>query len=65
MLDSLFKPRAVAIVGASTKELSIGNVIIKNLQRFGYKGEIYTSTRARRRSAASRPTNPSRKSQGT
>ena len=41
MLDSLFKPRAVAIVGASTKELSIGNVIIKNLQRFGYKGKIY------------------------
>ncbi len=41
MLDPLFKPRAVAIVGASTKELSIGNVIIKNLQRFGYKGKIY------------------------
>ncbi|MCL5966057.1 MAG: acetate--CoA ligase family protein [Deltaproteobacteria bacterium] len=41
MLDALFKPRAVAIVGASTKELSIGNVIIKNLQEYGYKGEIY------------------------
>ncbi len=41
MLDPLFKPRAVAIVGASTKELSIGNVIIKNLQRFGYQGNIY------------------------
>ncbi len=41
MLDSLFKPRAVAIVGASPKELSIGNVIIKNLQRFGYQGKIY------------------------
>ncbi len=41
MLDPLFKPRAVAIVGASTKELSIGNVIIKNLQRFGYTGKIY------------------------
>jgi len=41
MLDPLFKPRAVAIVGASTKELSIGNVIIKNLQRFGYQGKIY------------------------
>ena len=32
MLDPLFKPKAIAIVGASTKELSIGNVIIKNLQ---------------------------------
>jgi acetyltransferase len=41
MLDPLFKPKAVAIVGASTKELSIGNVIIKNLQSFGYKGKIY------------------------
>ncbi len=41
MLDPLFKPRSVGIVGASTKELSIGNVIIKNLQQFGYKGKIY------------------------
>jgi len=41
MLDALFKPRAVAIVGASTKELSIGNVIIRNLQEYGYKGAIY------------------------
>ena len=41
MLDALFKPRAVAIVGASTKELSIGNVIIRNLQKYGYKGKIY------------------------
>ncbi len=41
MLEPLFKPRAVAIVGASTKELSIGNVIIKNLQAFGYQGKIY------------------------
>lgn len=41
MLDPLFKPRAVAVVGASTKELSIGNVIIKNLQQYGYKGGIH------------------------
>ena len=41
MLDALFKPRAIAIVGASTKELSIGNVIIRNLQKYGYKGDIY------------------------
>ncbi len=41
MLDSLFKPRAIAIVGASVKELSIGNVIIKNLQTYGYTGPIY------------------------
>jgi acetyltransferase len=41
MLDALFKPKAVALVGASTKELSIGNVIIRNLLTYGYKGEIY------------------------
>ena len=41
MLDALFRPKAVAIVGASTKELSIGNVIIRNLQEYGYKGRIY------------------------
>ena len=41
MLDALFKPKAVALVGASTKELSIGNVIIRNLQTYGYKGKIY------------------------
>lgn len=41
MLQSLFEPKTVAIIGASTKELSIGNVIIKNLQRFNFKGNIY------------------------
>ena len=41
MLDALFKPKAVALVGASTKELSIGNVIIRNLQTYGYTGQIY------------------------
>lgn len=41
MLDPLFKPKAIAIIGASSKELSIGNVIIKNLQTYGYTGEIY------------------------
>ena len=40
-LDSLFKPKAIAIIGASTKELSIGNVIIKNLVHYGYKGKLY------------------------
>ncbi len=40
-LDSLFKPKSIAIIGASTKDLSIGNVIIKNLVHYGYKGPIY------------------------
>jgi acetyltransferase len=41
MLDSLFSPKSVAIIGASTKELSIGNVITKNLLHYKYKGPIY------------------------
>jgi acyl-CoA synthetase (NDP forming) len=41
MLDSLFNPRAVAVIGASSKELSIGNRIIRNLLDFGFKGAIY------------------------
>ena len=40
-LDSLFKPKSIAIIGASSKELSIGNVILKNLVHFGYTGKIY------------------------
>lgn len=40
-LDFLFKPKSIAIIGASSKELSIGNVIIKNLVNYGYTGKIY------------------------
>ncbi len=40
-LDPLFKPRAVALIGASVKELSIGNVIIKNLLHYKFRGPIY------------------------
>ena len=40
-LDALFKPKSIAIIGASSKELSIGNVIIKNLVHYGYTGSIY------------------------
>ncbi|MGE5256770.1 MAG: acetate--CoA ligase family protein [Hyphomicrobiales bacterium] len=41
MLDSLFRPKAVAVIGASSKELSIGNRVIKNLIDFGFTGSIY------------------------
>jgi acetate---CoA ligase (ADP-forming) len=41
MLDALFRPKAVAVVGASAKELNVGNRIIKNLVDFGFTGEIY------------------------
>ena len=41
MLDKLFNPRSVAVIGASQKALSIGNVITKNLVKYSYKGPIY------------------------
>lgn len=41
MLDALFRPKAVAVVGASAKELNVGNRIIKNLVDFGFTGSIY------------------------
>jgi acetyltransferase len=41
MLESLFRPKKVAVIGASTKELSIGNRVLKNLVDFGFKGDIF------------------------
>ncbi len=41
MLDALFKPRAIAVIGASSKEQSIGHTVVKNLQIFGFTGPIY------------------------
>ncbi len=41
MLDALFRPKTVAVIGASSKELHIGNRVIKNLLDFGFKGTIY------------------------
>jgi acetyltransferase len=41
MLKALFKPRGVAVIGASTKEMHIGNRVIRNLIDFGYTGGIY------------------------
>jgi acetyltransferase len=41
MLESLFRPKSAAVIGASSKELSIGNRVIKNLIDFGFRGDIY------------------------
>ena len=40
-LDALFSPRAVAVIGASNRELTIGYRIIQNLLDFGYTGPVY------------------------
>jgi len=41
MLDGLFRPRSVAIIGASSNPYSIGHIVIKNLSQYGFKGPIF------------------------
>jgi acetate---CoA ligase (ADP-forming) len=41
MLDSLFRPRGVAVMGASNNKFSIGNRVVKNLIDYRFKGQIY------------------------
>ncbi|MEY2632506.1 MAG: hypothetical protein RIR00_1160, partial [Pseudomonadota bacterium] len=40
-LTSLFEPKSVAVIGASERENSVGNVIFKNILDSGYKGRLY------------------------
>ncbi len=41
MLDSLFRPKSVAVIGASNRRLTIGYRIIQNLLDSGYNGPVY------------------------
>jgi len=41
MLDALFKPKSVAIVGASNNPLSIGHIVMQNLLDHNFTGPIY------------------------
>ena len=40
-IHKIFYPKSAAIVGASTHAEKAGNIIIKNLKTFNYKGKIY------------------------
>jgi 3-hydroxypropionyl-CoA synthetase (ADP-forming) len=40
-LAYLFKPRSVAVVGASTTPGKIGHEVFKNLAKYDYKGSVY------------------------
>ncbi|MBN2333867.1 MAG: acetate--CoA ligase family protein [Deltaproteobacteria bacterium] len=42
MLDALFRPKSVAVIGASNRELTIGYRIVQNLVDSGYQGPIFT-----------------------
>ncbi len=39
-LDKMFSPRSVALIGASTREGSVGRVLLKNLAGAGFAGSI-------------------------
>lgn len=41
MLDGLFRPRSVAVIGASNNPFSIGNIVIRNLAEHGFRGPIF------------------------
>jgi len=41
MYEHLLYPRSIAVIGASKDEKKIGNVVLKNLLYYGYKGKIY------------------------
>ena len=40
-LDKIFKPKSVAIIGASDQEGSVGHAIVKNLTEIGFQGKVY------------------------
>jgi acetyltransferase len=39
-LDKMFAPRSVALIGASAREASVGQVLLKNLMTAGFEGSI-------------------------
>ncbi len=41
ILDKIMKPKSIAVVGASTKEHTIGSDIMKRLQEYKFTGRIY------------------------
>lgn len=41
LFDSLFNPNSVAVIGASSDETKIGNVVMRNLIEAGFEGNIY------------------------
>ena len=41
VLDKIMKPKSIAVVGASTKEHTIGSDIMKRLQEYKFNGKIF------------------------
>lgn len=41
MLDRLFSPRGIAVIGASRTPRKLGHDVLQNVKQFGFKGKIY------------------------
>lgn len=41
MLDAFFRPKSVAVIGASSKPGKLGFDIMKNMVQYGFKGAVY------------------------
>jgi acetyltransferase len=41
MLDELFNPKSIAVVGASREPKKVGYAVLNNIIKFGFKGNIY------------------------
>ena len=41
MLDALFNPRSIAVIGASQDPHKVGFAVLNNLKRFNFKGGLY------------------------
>lgn len=41
VLDHIFKPKTVAVVGASAKPGSLGNTVMRKMTEFGFTGELF------------------------
>jgi acetyltransferase len=41
LLDALFRPSAVAVIGASEKPGKVGRVVLENILRSGFPGRVY------------------------
>jgi acetyltransferase len=40
-LDKIFRPKSIALIGASDETGSVGHILMKNLTGYGYKGSAY------------------------
>ncbi|MFZ2192975.1 MAG: CoA-binding protein, partial [Candidatus Moraniibacteriota bacterium] len=40
-LEKLFKPKSIAIIGASEEVGKIGTVMARNILELGFEGEVY------------------------